>query len=143
MLAPERLLDVRHGVGDFFFRRGKDADGAQPVGSEHAEPTRVERNQDLLVGIAEWRGLALRLENANDEELDAANADILSQQRIRSLESHVGGHGHVLLALVRNIEHIRHGWSATAAGASRAPGFGLPRQQRTVFLGHGATPRSR
>src|SRR5262249_41094157 len=42
--------------------------------------------------------------------------------------------GHMLLAIVGNVDHIGHGRSPSSARTSSAPRVGLPRQERAIFF---------
>src|ERR1051326_4702433 len=80
MLPAQDALDVRHRFGNLVLALGKDADRSQTVASDHSKARGVDRNENLIIGIAERRCLTLRFEDPNDEELNAANADVLAEE---------------------------------------------------------------
>ena len=76
VLAAQHALDVRHRVRDLVLRCGEHADRPQAIGADHAKARRLDRDEHLVVRIAERCRLTLRLEHADDGELDPANADV-------------------------------------------------------------------
>ena len=61
-------------------------DVVELVRLEHAIAARAERNENMVVGAAEAGARALGLEDADDGELHAADADVLADQSIGILD---------------------------------------------------------
>src|SRR5689334_24069688 len=89
MLASQDALDVGHRLGNPVLRLGEDADRPKPIAADHAKARRVDRDEYLIIRIAERRRLTLRFENTDDRELDAADANVLTQQCLWRIEAHV------------------------------------------------------
>src|SRR5687768_7135967 len=83
VLPPQHFLDLCHGVGDRRLARRDHTDLADAIRSEDAELRRTERNQHLIVGIAEAAGRPLRRQNPDHLELDSTNSHVLPNQIAR------------------------------------------------------------
>ena len=76
---------MARGISSSLF--AEHVDRPQPIGAHCAEPGGVDRNEDLFVRVAEPAALALLFEHADHIELDAANADLLADERYRVVEA--------------------------------------------------------
>ena len=89
MLAPQHALDLDQGQVCGFQVRDLRGDRAQAVGADHPVARGLQRDEDLLVRVAEAAGGAFRAQHADNLELDTADLQRRADQPCRVRAEHV------------------------------------------------------